>query len=171
MPIWQYTAIPVDFQAGVQVQIPHNFQYYPNDSPSPYSNNPASSVGSVQSSVNSPQPPFFQADPRFTPLTPIYDAPANIPTQPQFQLPIFGEKVEREEMIEDEESDEFSWDPLSPTGPPRTTNGKNIHRRTKSASEASARNAKRAHTVVERSTYSFSFTKILLFVLHYMRRH
>jgi hypothetical protein len=136
MPIWQYTAAALN-------QGDNSIPYYPNETPlSPSYTNPSS----VPSALNSPIVAGFPHDARLVPqpLTPLYDGSnkslnVHLPRSPQHGL-------KDEEMEEEEDSDTYSWEPKSTvpkqTGPP--------HRRTQSANEVSARNAKRAHTVVVR---------------------
>lgn len=146
MPIWQYT--PASLQQGHARQMP----YFTQESPiSPY---PDSRTQSVMSSPVA----VFTNNGQFTP---IYDAPVQPPTRsakstPQtthLRVPEFIETPEYEEAMEDDDSESYGWDSnQSPHTPPTGLKVQvPVHRRSRSANETSMKNAKRAHTVVERN--------------------
>jgi hypothetical protein len=120
--------------------------YYPTDPPiSPSYTNPSP----VPSAINSPNVAVFPKDARFAPhpLTPLYDSSTNPLNQPSSSATTLNsENAEKDEEMEEEDSDSCSWDPNSSSAAPNSV--KSGHRRTHSANEISLRNAKRAHTVV-----------------------
>ena len=72
--------------------------------------------------------------------------PSKRPTPPALQL--------NEDDDMDEDSDEISWEPRTPIGLGQSTAAPvrpPMHRRAQSSNEVLTRDAKRAHTVVERS--------------------
>lgn len=131
--------------------------FYPNQSPiSPYPNGGAS----IHSGNPSPNVPMFNNDGRFTPLaTPRYDhaihSASRSPQMPHPQAPPGFREGTRslgreDDIMEDEDSESFTWESnRSPNTPPSSSS--NRHRRTQSANENTLKNAKRAHTVVERN--------------------
>ena len=134
--------------------------FYPQDAPlSPY---PDPRSAAPSSTMSSPAT-VFPHDGRFTPMapmTPIYDSAGHpsIPRQrlPHLRVPVpeFLQATE-EEVMEDEDSESYTWDmnrsSNSPPPPPPRAGKRPVHRRTQSANEMSLKNAKRAHTVVERN--------------------
>lgn len=129
--------------------------YYSNGSPIlPYPHN--------GSSMSSPNPNtnigVFVQDGSFAPITPIYE-PSNhrsntsTPQAPQLSnIPDYPEGTERENAIEDDDSEGYTWEASrSPNSSPSTFSNSLSHRRSHSANEMTLRNAKRAHTVVERN--------------------
>lgn len=73
---------------------------------------------------------------------------------PQLQLvPELGpEEKELDDVMEDDDSEGYTWEAArSPNTPPSASSNRPSHRRSLSANEASLKNAKRAHTVVERN--------------------
>lgn len=137
--LWQYTAAALNSgELGTS--------YFPNESPiSPHSN----FRSSLSSTTNSPREVQFLRDGRFAPLVPSNERhmrPSKRPIPPALQL------NEDDEM--DEDSDEISWEPRTPIGIGLSTASPakpQTHRRVKSSNEVLTRDAKRAHTVVERS--------------------
>ena len=148
MPIWQYTA------AALHQEDPR-IAYYHQSPVSQYSD-----ARTGPSSIPSPIT-IFPQDGRFTPLisTPTYDASAHRLThsppqnsrvnapQPAVENPEVGD------TMEDEDSEEgYTWEVnQSSHSPPPSTTRRKAHRRTQSANEDLLKNAKRAHTVVERN--------------------
>lgn len=60
---------------------------------------------------------------------------------------------------EDEDSDGYSWGPGTPAISEPSSGKLNPHKRVKSEGKLRAKDAKRAHTVVERSKTAFSSLK------------
>jgi len=154
MPIWQYTAAALH-QADPQISY-----YLPHDSPvSQYSD---SRTG--RSNVPSPITIFpHDGSLRFPPSssTPTtYEAPAqrlthSPPQNPQLNVPqsVVVENPEADDTMEDEDSEEgYTWEVNhSSHSPPSASVRRKAHRRGQSANEDLLKNAKRAHTVVERN--------------------
>lgn len=150
MPIWQYTTAALH-------QGDHHISYYlPQESPvSQYSD---SRVG--RSTVPSPVT-IFPNDGRFTSSvsTPTYDEPArrlthSPPQNPRVNVPqAVVENHEVEDIMEDDDSEEgYTWEVnKSSHSPPSASSRRKAHRRTHSTNEDLLKNAKRAHTVVERN--------------------
>jgi hypothetical protein len=149
MPIWQYTTAAL-----------HNgepqMSYYPLESPiSPYADPRSNPPTSLSSPVAA-----FANDGRFTPMTPMYDM-QHLPSKPNrspaqvahLQPPEFADGAEGEDAVDDEDSEGGEWSNRSSNTPPSALNNKkrSSHRRSISANETSLKNAKRAHTVVERN--------------------
>lgn len=135
-PLWQYETPTMNHGGGSAV-------YYATQTPlSPSYTN----TSSCHSTLNSPLTAGFPQDARYTPqpVTPLYEnisKPSNRPVSLQLQPPV---AVANELMDEDGDSDTCSWEPK--VAIPRPT--RPMHRRSASANEVLARNAKRAHTVV-----------------------
>lgn len=97
----------------------------------------------------SPTSPGFSPDPRYS-STPGYDALADIANNPLQRSRInVSETTDNNEIMEDEDLDGFPWGP-EPAIATRASI-KPRHRRRFSKTEALARNAKRAHTIVEKN--------------------
>jgi hypothetical protein len=130
--------------------------YYPTDSP--ISQYPPHS-SSIISSGPSPHIGVFAHDARFAPLTPVYEPQHQRPSGrspphvPQLQIvPDLGSEREMEDVMEDDDSEGYIWEATrSPNTPPSASSSRPTHRRSQSANEMSLKNAKRAHTVVERN--------------------
>ncbi|KAH7417371.1 hypothetical protein BKA64DRAFT_299018 [Cadophora sp. MPI-SDFR-AT-0126] len=137
--LWQYTAAALNTgELGTS--------YFPQGSPiSPHPN----LQSTLSSRTNSPRGVHFPSDGRFAPLAPSIEQhtrSSTRPTPPALQL------NEDDEM--DEDSDEISWEPRTPIGIGQSTAAPvrpSMHRRAKSSNEILTRDAKRAHTVVERN--------------------
>tara|TARA_R110002060_G_scaffold64665_1_gene73750 strand:- start:348 stop:983 length:636 start_codon:yes stop_codon:yes gene_type:complete len=137
--LWQYTAAALNSgELGTS--------YFPHGSPiSPHPN----LQPTLSSTTNSPRGVHFPHDGRFAPLAPSIEQhmrPSKRPTPPALQL--------NEDDDMDEDSDEISWEPRTPIGLGQSTAAPvrpPMHRRAKSSNEVLTRDAKRAHTVVERS--------------------
>ncbi|KAH6709176.1 hypothetical protein DL95DRAFT_9919 [Leptodontidium sp. 2 PMI_412] len=137
--LWQYTAAALN--TG-ELGSP----YFPNESPiSPH----ATFQSSLTSTTNSPRGLQFSNDGRFAPLAPSVERhvrPSKRPIPPALQL--------NEDDDMDEDSDEISWEPRTPITVGHSTASSvrpQMHRRAKSTNEVLTRDAKRAHTVVERN--------------------
>lgn len=142
MPIWQYTTAALNDQ---EPSIP----YYSHSSPiTPYLNGPSGS----SSAVPSPNLPIFPRDTRYPHLTtPGYEPQVHDSNKlSRNSPPGIAESIDNDETMEDEDSDTISWGPNS-VGPKSSTPKRPPHRRTQSNSEVSMRNAKRAHTAVEKN--------------------
>lgn len=63
---------------------------------------------------------------------------------------------EDDDMLVDEDSDSFSWNPSVPSA----NSSSPLHRRARSANEVPSKNTKRGHTVVERSKFIFATFRI-----------
>ncbi|KAL3417985.1 hypothetical protein PVAG01_10995 [Phlyctema vagabunda] len=132
MPIWQYTAAALNRPDGIT--------YYPTEAPlSPVSNHgPSPSTGSYASNGRFPN---IAANYRLS--SSQYAEQTRIPTT-------YGENFDIEEEDEEDSDTHTSWDaqpsPNLPTPPHKPG-----HRRNNSATDATSRSAKRAHTVVERN--------------------
>ncbi|KAK0126503.1 hypothetical protein ONS95_008099 [Cadophora gregata] len=141
--LWQYTAAALNSgELGTS--------YFAHASPiSPH----PTLQSTLSSTTNSPRGVQFPSDGRFAPLAPTIEQhirPSKRPTPPALQL------NEDDEM--DEDSDEISWEPRTPIGVGQSTAAPvrpPMHRRVKSSNEVLTRDAKRAHTVVERSETTF----------------
>ncbi|KAG4415680.1 hypothetical protein IFR04_011185 [Cadophora malorum] len=137
--LWQYTAAALNSgELGTS--------YFPHGSPiSPHPN----LQPTLSSTTNSPRGVHFPHDGRFAPLAPSIEQhmrPSKRPTPPALQL--------NEDDDMDEDSDEISWEPRTPIGLGQSTAAPvrpPMHRRAKSSNEVLTRDAKRAHTVVERN--------------------
>lgn len=138
MPIWQYTATALS--SGDL-----GSSYYPNESPiSSHSNLPCS----LPSTTRSPSGVHFP-DGGFTPVAPSseqYIPPLKRPIPQALQL-----RVNPDDDDMEDDSDGVSWEPKTPNGLSANTPMRPVHRRAKSSNEVLTRDAKRAHTVVERS--------------------
>ncbi|KAG9245672.1 hypothetical protein BJ878DRAFT_6191 [Calycina marina] len=149
MPIWRYTSAALH-HGGPQIAY-----YIPEEVPiSPYSD-PRAGPSTVPSPIT-----VFTHDGRFTPLTstPTYDTPTHRQTQSPNQFPRVNvpqttvENTESDEVMEGED-----WEGCvrevnrSSTSPPSASARKKSHRRSQYTNEDLLKNAKRAHTVVERN--------------------
>ena len=111
---------------------------------------------SLPSIGNSPNDAVVPNEARLTLLgavTPTYDGrylPSNTPLQNILGV---GNGCDDEEVIEEEDPDNYSSAPPNAwrCDPSVPSTSKPAHRRSKSTNEVSLRNARRAHTVVERS--------------------
>jgi len=142
MPIWQISTAALSYEEP-------SVAYYSHSPPiSPFITGPSAS-SSVVPSPNLPMFPQNNSDSYFT--TPGYDQQVlDSKKSSQSSPPGVAESIDNDETIEDEDSDTFSWDSKltanassAPKRPP--------HRRTQSYNEVSFKNAKRAHTVVEKN--------------------
>jgi len=146
MPIWQYTAAALHHGEPQMAYYPHGSPISPN----------APAVMSSPSTV-------FANDGRFTPMTPIYDmsnpsakADRSPPQMMHLQVPEFTEGADGDGSMDDDSEEGYTWDSnRSPNTPSSASNNRqqrpSSHRRSNSANENSLKNAKRAHTVVERN--------------------
>jgi hypothetical protein len=145
MPILQYTTAALN-QGDLSISC------YANDSPIIPYENPIASAPSTLSSANTAG---YPQNARFTPVTPAYnnnvERPGKVrPLGPQQVLQTYEETPENEDLIEDEDSEGYLWETNpSSTGP--SSSSRPTHRRTHSANDIVSKNAKRAHTVVERN--------------------
>jgi len=121
--------------------------FYPHESPiSPYTD-PRSSTMSSPVTV-------FTNDGRYLP---VYDAPTtqnsnrSTPQSTHLRVPDFAESAEGDDTMEDDDSEGYTWDSSRNTPPSVSNKQRPLHRRTQSANEVNLKNAKRAHTVVERN--------------------
>ena len=133
MPLWQFTATALN-------QGDSSMSYYPNGSPiTPYAHH-RSSTPSTLTSLNVAE---FPRNARFAPLTPVYDDIAKTSNArlsiPQRISQSYGESLENEDLIEDEDSDRYLWEPKSSSAGPPSSFSRPTHRRTHSANEISSK--------------------------------
>jgi hypothetical protein len=148
IPLLQYTTAALGYPPGMS--------YTPLESP------PSNYTASLPSITNSPNNAAFPSDAssaRLEPIIPVYDSrypPSNTPLQ----------KVDHAGNCDDEEMvkvdpDDYSWSPSSrKCDPVPKSTSRPAHRRSKSTNEVSLSNARKAHTVVERSMFHLRPTLI-----------
>lgn len=103
---------------------------------------------------NRPNTAVFPKETRIAlldPVTPVYDGQDPSINNPFHNIVGASTSCDDEDMVE-EDQDDYSWNPSSWTCEPAPASGSGpAHRRSKSTNELSLRNARKAHTVVERS--------------------
>ncbi|CZT04637.1 uncharacterized protein RAG0_11033 [Rhynchosporium agropyri] len=139
MPLWQYTAAALN--SGE-----FSSSYFPIESQTV-----AHSIfhSSLSSTNNSPRGVQCSNDGRFPSL--VSNDERRI-RQSDRSIPLSLQLNDDDEMEED--SDEVSWEPRTPSGVGYSTvspSRSQMHRRVKSSTETLTRDARRAHTVVERN--------------------
>lgn len=130
--------------------------YYPHGSPiSPYTDPRSNAPSSVMSSPAT----VFNNDGRFAAATPAYNTSKrhhnsnrSTPQATYLHVPEFQEGAIVGDIMEDDDS-ECAWDSNQSRNVPLSNSNKrkSSHIRSHSANEANMKNAKRAHTVVERN--------------------
>jgi hypothetical protein len=152
IPLFQYTTAALGYPPGMS--------YTPLESPH---SNYTASLPSITNSPNNATFPSDARSARVEPIIPVYDGrypPSNAPLQ----------KVDRAGNCDDEEMvevdpDDYSWSPSSrKRDPVPKSTSRPAHRRSKSTTEVSLSNARKAHTVVERSMFHLRPT--LVFTSH-----
>ncbi|KAL2072621.1 hypothetical protein VTL71DRAFT_11964 [Oculimacula yallundae] len=141
MGLWQYTAVALN--SGGEL----GSSYFPNESPvSAYSN----FNSAFSSTTNSPRGFQGSNHGRFPPLEPI--AKRRFRSSKHMVPPAL--QLNEDNEMEEEDSDETPWEPRTPRGIGYSTlspKRPKMHRRAKSSNEVLTRDARRAHTVVERN--------------------
>jgi hypothetical protein len=140
IPLLQYTTAALGHRSGIP--------------PTPFESPISNCTASLPSIGNSPNNPVLSSDVGSALLQRIrlvYGGrypPSHIPLQ---NVVCVGNNCDDEEMAE-EDPDDYCWDPSSwKCSPIPTSMSIPTHRRSKSTNEVSLRNARKAHTVVERS--------------------